>query len=122
MDTCQFSYIQRTTFLPVTALGFERSWGQLQQEFGCHGPGYPAATYFKTISLRGPELFALVNNTWILYYENEAWHRYLSATDIKLGRMNMMPVEPKRAKTEEESQAYFDMANQEANYGVENED
>ena len=122
MDTCQFSYIQRTTFLPVTALGVERSWEQLQEEFDYHGPGYPGATYFKTISLRGPELFALVNNTWVLYYENETWHRYLSATNIKLGRMNMMPVEPRQAKTEEESQAYFDMVNQEANYSVENED
>jgi hypothetical protein len=122
MDTCQFSFTQRTTFLPVTTLGFERSWEQLQMEFNCHGSGYPGASYYKTISLRGPALFAVVNDTWVLYYENEAWHRYISAADIKFGRMNIMPAEPKRAKTEEESRAYFDMASQEANYGVENED
>ncbi len=82
-------------------------------EFNYHGSSYPGATYFKTISLRGPEFFAIVNDTW---------HRYISATDIKFGRMNIMITEPKRATTEEESQAYFDMASQEANYGVENED
>ena len=97
MDTCQFSYVQRTTFLPVTALGFEQSWEQLKVEFNYHGSGCPGATYYKTISCRGPELFAVVNNAWVLYYENEQWHRYISATDIRFGRMNTMLDEPERA-------------------------
>ena len=119
MDTCQFSFVQRTTYLPVTALGFEQSWEEIKVAFGYHGPGYPGATYYKTISLRGPEMFAVVNNEWVLYYEDEQWHRYISATDIKLGRMNIMLAEPERAKTEEESQTYFNMATQEAHYSVE---
>lgn len=118
MDTCQFSYIQRTTYLPITALGFEQSWEQLKVEFDYHGPGYPGAICYKTISLRGPELFAVVNNEWVLYYENEQWHRYISAIDIKLGRMNMMLDEPERATTEEQNQAYFDMATQQDHLGV----
>ena len=121
MDTCRFSYVQKVTALPITAFGVERSWEQLQVEFDRHGPGYPSATYFKTISLKGPQLFAVVNNAWVLYHDNEQWHRYISATDIKLGRMNTMLDEPERATTEEQSQEYFNMAFQEG-YGVEDGD
>ena len=121
MDTCRFSYVQKVTALPITAFGVERSWEQLQVEFDRHGPGYPGATYFKTISLKGPQLFAVVNNAWVLYHDNEQWHRYISATDIKLGRMNTMLDEPERATTEEQSQEYFNMAFQEG-YGVEDGD
>lgn len=121
MNTCRFSYVQKNTALPVTAFGVERSWEQLQAEFDRQGPGYPGAAYYKTISLKGPQLFAVVNNEWVLYHDAGQWHRYISATDIKLGRMNTMLDELERATTEEESQMYFDMAFQEEIYGIQDE-
>ena len=122
MEACQFSYVQRNTFLPVTALGFETSWEELKAEFKYHGPGYPGAAYYKTISFKGPESFAVVNNEWVLYYENEGWHRYISGTDVKLRRMNMLPTQLERATTEEQSKAYFEMAAQEEHVGVPDQD
>jgi hypothetical protein len=82
MNACEFYYISREGNLPIQAKGIERSWSDLQQEFGRSGPGYPGATYYKTISDRGPQLFAVVNNKWVLYHDDGRWHRYLTACDI----------------------------------------
>lgn len=122
MDTCRFTYVQRNTFLPVHALGFEKSWEQLKVEFDCDGPGYPGAMYYKTISLNGPKLFAVVNEEWVLYHDNEQWFRYISATDVKIGRMNIMPTELPRATTEEQSKLYFEMATQEDHVSIPDQD
>ena len=109
METCQFSYIQRNTVRSITALGVERSWEQLQAEFNRDGPGLSGATYYKTISFRGPELFAVVNEECVFYHDKGQWQRYLTATDIKIGIMNIMSDELERAKTDEQSQSYFKM-------------
>jgi hypothetical protein len=83
MNICEFYYIRRRDNLPVQAKGIEKSWSELQQEFNRKGPGYPDATYYKTISLEGPELFAVVNKKWVLYHDGGKWHRYITACDIK---------------------------------------
>ena len=83
MNTCEFYYIRRRDNLPIQAKGIEKSWSELQREFGRNGSGYPGATYFKTISPEGPELFAVVNKKWVLYHDGGKWHRYITACDIK---------------------------------------
>ncbi|CAF1102531.1 unnamed protein product [Rotaria sordida] len=83
MNTCEFYYIRRQDNLPIQAKGIEKSWPELQQEFGHTGPGYPGATYYKTISSEGPELFAVVNKRWVLYHERDKWYRYITACDLK---------------------------------------
>lgn len=83
MNTCEFYYIRRRDNLPIQAKGIEKPWSDLQREFGRSGAGYPGATYFKTISPEGPELFAVVNKRWVLYHEGGKWHRYVTACDIK---------------------------------------
>ena len=83
MNTCEFYFIRRRDNLPIQTTGIEKSWSELQLEFGRTGPGYPGATYYKTISSEGPELFAVVNKKWVLYHDEGKWHRYITACDIK---------------------------------------
>lgn len=83
MNICEFYFIRRRDNLPIQAKGIEKSWTELQKEFGRKGPGYPDATYYKTISPEGPELFAVVNKKWVLYHDGGKWHRYITACDIK---------------------------------------
>ena len=64
-NACEFYYISQRNNLPIRAKGIERSWSELQQEFERTGPGYPGATYYRTISAQGPQLFAAVNNKWV---------------------------------------------------------
>ena len=89
METCEFCYISRATQLLVKALGIERSWDDLKLEFNRTGPGYPGAKYYKTISTTGPHLFAVVDKNTVLYHDNGIWQRYVTATDVTFGRMNM---------------------------------
>ena len=71
--------------MPRHVLGVEQSWEELKRDMGRTGPGYPGAIYFKTISVQGPQLFAVVNEDTVFYHENEQWHRYITACDIKFG-------------------------------------
>ena len=83
MTTCEFFYVSRATNLPIKAVGTKTTWLELQQEFNRKSEAYPDAEYFRTISEKGPKLFAVVNRKWVLYHENEEWHRYISACDVK---------------------------------------
>lgn len=121
MQTCQFSYIGRNTNLPVTALGIERSWDNLKVEFARSGPGVPGAAYYKTISLQGPQIFAILNENQAFYHDNNQWYCYATATDIKIDRMDTTDDIP-RATTEEENQSIIDKLSQEENSGLENDD
>lgn len=87
MDTCEFSYISRADSMPKRVLGIEQSWEELKRDMGRTGPGCPGGVYFKTISVQGPQLFAVVNNNFVYYHENDRWYRYITACDIKFGMM-----------------------------------
>ena len=87
MDTCEFCYISRQTHLLVRAWGVERSWEDLKIEFGRSGEGLPGATYYKRTSPQGPELFAVIDENQVYYHDEGGWHRYITATDVKFGRM-----------------------------------
>ena len=87
--------------MPKRVWGIERSWEELKEEFGRTGPGYPDATYFKTISYDGPQLFAVVNDDSVLYHDRGQWHRYITARDIKFSTVESSDTNPKRATSDE---------------------
>jgi hypothetical protein len=112
MDTCQFSYISLKTYLQTTAIGIERAWDSLKMEFDRSGPGIPGATYYKTISAQGPQLFAVVDENQVFYHDKGQWFRYITATDVKFGQMNTTD-DPQRATTEDAYQPVSDRVSQE---------
>ncbi|CAF1423789.1 unnamed protein product [Didymodactylos carnosus] len=83
MNTCTFTYISRETHLPRTTTGTEYAWEDLKILCNREGEGYPGAKYYKTISPEGPELFAVVNQTMVLYHDKGKWIRYLTAKNIQ---------------------------------------
>lgn len=85
--TCTFSYIAAKDCAPKTATGVERGWLDLKIEFGRTGEGLAGATYYKTISDQGPQLFAVQLDESVWYHDAGAWHRYQTATDIKYGKI-----------------------------------
>jgi hypothetical protein len=87
--------------MPKRALGIERSWEELKEEMGRTGPGYPGAIYFKTISVQGPQLFAVVNDDSVFYHDHGKWHRYITAYDIKFGTIESTNPNPTRAMSED---------------------
>jgi hypothetical protein len=106
MNTCEFYYIRRRDNLPIQAKGIEKSWFELQREFGRNGLGYPGATYYKTISADGPELFAVVNKKWVLYHDGGKWHRYVTACDIKFETINDNKFNSNQAIVEHEDESW----------------
>ncbi|CAF0810312.1 unnamed protein product [Rotaria sp. Silwood1] len=106
MNTCEFYYISRRNNLPIQAKGIEKSWPELQQEFGRTGPGYPGATYYKTISSEGPQLFAVVNKKWVLYHEGDKWHRYITACSLKFETVQYNRLNSNRAINEQEDESW----------------
>lgn len=85
MDTCEFVYISRMDSKPKHVVGIEQSWEELKRDLKRSGSGYPNALYYKTISPEGPQLFAVVNEKLVLYHENEQWHQYITACNVKFG-------------------------------------
>lgn len=102
LDTCQFRYIARNDSEPKRVLGIERSWEELKKEMNRTGPGYSNATYFKTISYEGPQLFAVVDDNLVLYHDLGKWHQYITAYDVKFGTIECSNINPDRAISENE--------------------
>lgn len=89
MDTCQFTYISKLDDKKRTVLGVEQSWDVLCAKLGREGPGLPDGTHYFTISVLGPELFAVdVTGTSVYYHKEDQWHRYITACDIKFGTID----------------------------------
>ncbi len=122
METCQFSYISLKTRLLTTAVGIERSWDHLKQEFDRSGPGIPGATYYKTISLLGPQLFAVLNEKQVFYHDGGQWYPYNTAHDIKCGKTNTTIEDPQRATEEKPSESVIEVLSQEENGYPEDDD
>jgi hypothetical protein len=95
-DTCTFSYVATKDLAPRTTTGIERSWLDLKLEFNRQGEGLPGATYYKTISEKGPELFAVKPDQTVWYHDANKWHRYKTATDVKYGKLHSANLHPER--------------------------
>lgn len=118
METCKFSYIRLMNHQITTALGIERSWSDIKNEFGLSVEPLPDAKYYKTISLEGPELFAVDSRSCVFYHDNGKWFPYKTASNIQFSSTN--DFNPKRAQNELENQRVFDDASQQSEdkYGI----
>ncbi|CAF1011702.1 unnamed protein product [Rotaria sordida] len=95
-DTCTFSYVATKDSQPKIATGIECSWMDLKIEFSRQGKGVPGAKYYKTISEQGPELFAVEPDQTVWYHDENKWHRYQTAKDVKYGTIQSENLSPKR--------------------------
>jgi hypothetical protein len=86
MDTCQFSYVSLRDDVKRTAVGVEQAWEVLCAKLQRDGPGLPNGTHYFTISVDGPQLFAVDSEGMGVYYhECGRWCRYVTAHDIIYG-------------------------------------
>ena len=86
MDTCQFTYIRSRDDTQQTVVGVEQAWEVLCAKLKLDGPGLQNATHYFTISIDGPQLFAVdAVGTSVYYYRDRGRSRYMSATDIIYG-------------------------------------
>ncbi|CAF1180249.1 unnamed protein product [Rotaria sordida] len=95
-DMCTFSYISAKDYAPTTATGIERSWLDLKLEFNRKGDGLSGAKYYKTISVQGPQLFAVKMDQTVWYHDENKWHRYQTATDVKYDKIQLPDLNPRR--------------------------
>ncbi|CAF5092799.1 unnamed protein product [Rotaria sp. Silwood1] len=95
-DTCTFSYVATKDRAPKKPTGIESSWLNLKLEFGRRGEGLPGAKYYKTISVEGPQLFAVKPDQSVWYHDANQWHRYQTAADVKYGQIHSPDLNPRR--------------------------
>ena len=88
MDTCRFTFISRQNDAKRTAVGVEQAWEVLCAKLHRTGAGLPNGTHYFTISVEGPELFAVdVSGTAVYYHDCGQWCRYITACDIIQGTL-----------------------------------
>ncbi|CAF3413278.1 unnamed protein product [Rotaria sp. Silwood1] len=91
LEMCEFTFTSLKDLKFVHAKGIESSWYNLKHKFNRQGAECdPTASYYEKISKRGPELFAIVNNTLVFYHANDEWSKYHSAANITC---NLIPKE-----------------------------
>ncbi|CAF1413203.1 unnamed protein product [Rotaria sordida] len=95
-DTCTFSYVATKDRAPKTPTGIECSWLDLKLEFNRQGDGLPGAKYYKTITKEGPQLFAVKPDQSVWYHDENQWHRYQTATDVKYNQIHSPDLNPRR--------------------------
>lgn len=94
-DTCTFTYVATKDYASKITTGVERTWRDLKIEFGRTGEGLPGARYFKTISPQGPQLFAVKTDDTVWYHDENKWHKYQTAADVKFGTRELTNANPK---------------------------
>ena len=68
----------------VHARGMESSWRELKSKYERRGSHpHPDALYYEKMSLRGPQLFAIVGNDTVFYHDNDIWFKYRSEDNIR---------------------------------------
>jgi hypothetical protein len=83
LETCEFTFTSLKDFQFVYVKGIESSWYDLKHKFNRQGDGYNSiASYYEKISRRGPQLFAIVNQTAVFYHDKDEWYQYRSARNI----------------------------------------
>ncbi|CAF1459123.1 unnamed protein product [Adineta steineri] len=86
MDTCQFTYVSLRDGIQRTALGVEQAWEVLCAKLHRDGPGLPNGKHYFTISVDGPQLFAVdTESDSVYYHECGVWCCYVTARDIIIG-------------------------------------
>lgn len=84
MDTCEFTYVRKKDDTEITAKGVEQAWDVLCVALSREGPGLSDGTHYFTISVEGPELFAVdASGTGVYYHHDGQWHRYITARGLE---------------------------------------
>jgi hypothetical protein len=84
LEVCEFTFTSTVDYQFVYAKGIESSWYDLKRKFNRQGVECnPTASYYEKISRRGPQLFAIVNQTSVFYHDKDEWYKYRSAENIK---------------------------------------
>jgi hypothetical protein len=97
LDTCSFNYANETDLEPRHATGVETSWYDLKRELNREGESCrPGASYYRTISVEGPFLFAVVKGKYVFYHDAGKWTQYNSAHSVTFGIINSSSLHPLR--------------------------
>jgi hypothetical protein len=84
VEICEFTFTSAETLWNVSTKGIESSWYDLKRKLNRNGTECDSsASYYEKISPKGPQLFAVVNNTFAFFHDNGAWHNYRTARNIK---------------------------------------
>ena len=79
------------------ATGVESSWYDLKRDFDREGTICArGASYYRTISVQGPFLFAVVKEKYVFYHDAGNWTQYNTATNVTLGVINSSSLHPLR--------------------------
>jgi hypothetical protein len=100
LDTCSFNYTRDMDFEPGHAIGVETSWYDLKREFNRTGESCrPRALYYRTISVDGPYLFAVVKEKYVFYHGGSKWTQDYNANGVMFSTINSSDLYPPRART-----------------------
>ena len=84
VEICQFRFTSPYTRQDIDVKGRESSWYDLKHQFNRQSEKFnSSASYYQTISITGPRLFAIVNHSSVFYHHNEQWYEYKSERDIE---------------------------------------
>jgi hypothetical protein len=98
LDTCQFNFTSMVDLRTKQVIGIESSWYDLKREFSREGDGCKQrASYYRTISADGPQLFAVDDDHAVYYHHDDVWSLYLSGRILKFGIMNSVDPHPPRS-------------------------
>jgi hypothetical protein len=83
VEICEFTFTSAVSLRYIDAKGIESSWYDLKRKFDLQGAECNSlASYYEKISQQGPQLFAIVNNTFVFYHDQDQWYNYRSAQNI----------------------------------------
>ncbi|CAF1145310.1 unnamed protein product [Adineta steineri] len=98
LDTCSFNYTSNMNNETRHATGIESSWYDLKHEFDRIGDGCePGASYYRTISVEGPLLFAVIKDKYVFYHDAGKWAQYKSANNVTVGVLKSTSLHPRRS-------------------------
>lgn len=84
VEICQFTFTSNKTRKIMYVSGRESSWYDLKHRFNRQGGKLNSpASYYQTISPKGPELFAIRNDRSVFYHDNDQWLKYISAGNVE---------------------------------------
>ena len=100
LDTCAFNYTSNMDNEPEHVRGVETSWYDLKREFNRTGENCrPGASYYRTISVEGPYLFAVVKGKYVFYHDAGKWTQDYNAKGVMFSTINSSDLYPPRAHT-----------------------
>ncbi|CAF1273868.1 unnamed protein product [Adineta steineri] len=98
LDTCSFNYTSNMYNETRHATGIESSWYDFKHEFDRIGDSCGSgASYYRTISVEGPLLFAVIKDKYVFYHDAGKWAQYRSANNVTFGVLKLTSLHPRRS-------------------------